>query len=207
MANNEKFDFAGWATRNNLKCSDGRVIGRDAFKECDGKVVPLVWNHQHDSMKNVLGHALLVNDPDGVIAYGKFNDSDEGRDAKIRVLNGDLTSLSIYANQLKQDGPYVKHGAIREVSLVLAGANPGAYIQDVMCHSDGGYDVDDEAILWSGCDIVLSHADEECGPEGCPEQEEAPKEGGPTVKEVWDNMSEEKKNVVYALCAAATENA
>lgn len=196
MANEEKFDFAGWATRNNLKCSDGRIIGKDAFKDCDGKVVPLVWNHQHDSMSNVLGHALLINDPDGVITYGKFNDSKEGQEAKLRVMNGDITSLSIYANQLKQDGSVVRHGAIREVSLVLAGANPGAYIEDVMCHSD----TDElEGIMYTGEDIVL--ADDEAEDDSLAHADEK------TVSDVFNAMSEEKKNVVYALVDMAIKAA
>lgn len=202
---NETYDFAGWATRNDLRCSDGRIIGKDAFKDCDGKTVPLVWNHEHSAISNVLGHALLKNDPDGVIAYGTFNNSKEGQAAKIRVQNGDITSLSIYANQLKQDGSRVMHGAIREVSLVLAGANPGAYIEDVMEHSEGN---DYEAIMFAngGTDLEiyeeeptiedeLSHADE---PDGGKEK---------TVKEVFDAMSEEKKQVVYALIGLALDSA
>ncbi len=208
---NETYDFAGWATRNDLVCSDGRIIGRDAFKECDGKVVPLVWNHQHSAISNVLGHALLKNDPDGVIAYGVFNDSKEGQAAKIRVQNGDITSLSIYANQLKQDGARVMHGAIREVSLVLAGANPGAFIEDVMEHSEGE---DMQSIIYTGEDIVTSaeepvdstedeiaHA-EESAPK--PAEEPAKEK---TIGEVFDAMSEEKKQVVYAMVGIALENA
>ena len=208
---NETYDFAGWATRNDLVCSDGRIIGRDAFKECDGKVVPLVWNHQHSAISNVLGHALLKNDPDGVIAYGVFNDSKEGQAAKIRVQNGDITSLSIYANQLKQDGARVMHGAIREVSLVLAGANPGAFIEDVMEHSEGE---DMQSIIYTGEDIVTSadapvdstedeiaHA-EESAPK--PAEEPAKEK---TIGEVFNAMSEEKKQVVYAMVGIALENA
>lgn len=204
---NETYDFAGWATRNDLVCSDGRIIGRDAFKDCDGKTVPLVWNHQHSSISNVLGHALLKNDPDGVIAYGVFNDSKEGQDAKLRVLNGDITSLSIYANQLKQDGARVMHGAIREVSLVLAGANPGAFIEDVMEHSDGA---DYQSIIYTGEDIVSAADEEEAEAE--PEiahadeaKEEPAKEK--TIGEVFDAMSEEKKQVIYAMVGIALESA
>lgn len=208
---NETYDFAGWATRNDLVCSDGRIIGKDAFKECDGKIVPLVWNHQHSAISNVLGHALLKNDPDGVIAYGVFNDSKEGQAAKIRVQNGDITSLSIYANQLKQDGARVMHGAIREVSLVLAGANPGAFIEDVMEHSEGE---DMQSIIYTGEDIVTSaeepvdstedeiaHA-EESAPKPA---EESNKEK--TIGEVFNAMSEEKKQVIYAMVGIALENA
>ena len=130
------YDFSGWATRNNLKCSDGRTIIKDAFKANDGLVVPLVWNHNHTDANNVLGHCLLENREDGVYTYGKFNDTEQGQNAKILVEHGDVTALSIYANQLKQQGGNVLHGQIREVSLVLAGANPGAFIDTVITHSD-----------------------------------------------------------------------
>ena len=133
----ERFDFSGWATRNDIKCADGRTIRRDAFKDCDGKTVPLVWGHIHDDPNVVLGHGLLKNDPKGVRIYGVFNDTEAGRNAKAFVKNGDITSLSIYANKLKQRGGDVIHGVIREVSLVLAGANPGAYIEEVnLAHGD-----------------------------------------------------------------------
>lgn len=128
------FDFSGWATRNDLQCSDGRIIRKDAFKHCDGMTVPLVWNHQHNSPDEVLGHALLENRDEGVYAYGKFNDTESGQNAKLLVKHGDVNQLSIYANKLKQQGCNVIHGAIREVSLVLAGANLGAYIETVMMH-------------------------------------------------------------------------
>lgn len=207
---NETYDFAGWATRNDLVCSDGRIIGRDAFKECDGKVVPLVWNHQHSAISNVLGHALLKNDPEGVIAYGVFNDSKEGQAAKIRVQNGDITSLSIYANQLKQDGARVMHGAIREVSLVLAGANPGAFIEDVMEHSEGE---DIQAIVYTGEDIVTSVEEtvDNTEDEIAHAEESAPKpaeesDKGKTIGEVFNAMSEEKKQVIYAMVGIALEN-
>ena len=125
------YDFSGWATRVNRKCADGRIIRKDAFRDNDGQTVPLVWNHQHNDPFNVLGHALLENRDDGVYVYGTFNDTEAGQNAKLVVQHGDITSLSIYANQLKQKGADVLHGAIREVSLVLAGANPGAYIRPV----------------------------------------------------------------------------
>jgi HK97 family phage prohead protease len=138
------FDFSGWATRNNLKCSDGRTIIKDAFKQDDGQTVPLVWNHQHNDPLNVLGHALLENREEGVYAYCKFNETESGMNAKLLVEHGDVSALSIYANQLKQQGPNVLHGAIREVSLVLAGANPGAFIDSVVSH---GEDSDEEGLL------------------------------------------------------------
>ena len=131
-----KYDFSGYATKNDLRCSDGRTIRKNAFKDCDGKQVPLVWQHQHNEVRNVLGHALLENREDGVYCYGSFNNSEEGQDAKLRVQNGDITHMSIYANQLTQDHGNVLHGVIREVSLVLAGANPGALIDyPILAHS------------------------------------------------------------------------
>ena len=138
------YDFSGWATRNDIKCSDGRVIKKDAFKDCDGMVVPLVWNHDHNNATNVLGHALLENREDGVYTYGSFNETEDGKTAKKLVQHGDITHLSIYANKLTQKGHDVIHGAIREVSLVLAGANPGAYIDTVIAHSETA---DEEAII------------------------------------------------------------
>ena len=150
-------DFSGWATRANMKCSDGRTIMKDAFIDNDGKQVPLVWNHQHNEPFNVLGHALLKNMDEGVYAYCKFNDSESGKMGKEMVRNGDVNQLSIYANQLKQQGGNVIHGAIREVSLVLAGANPGAYIDSVMCHSE---ESGEEGIIFTGEDIVLAHSDD-----------------------------------------------
>ena len=152
-----KYDFAGWATRVNLKCSDGRTITKDAFKNNDGQVVPLVWNHQHNDPLNVLGHALLENRDEGVYAYCEFNDTESGLAAKQLVEHGDVTALSIYANQLKQQGGNVLHGSIKEVSLVLAGANPGAFIDSVIRH---GEESDEEAIIFSGEDISLYHADD-----------------------------------------------
>ena len=155
----DKFDFSGWATRNDLKCADGRTIRRDAFKDNDKATVPLVWEHQHNAPNNVLGHAMLENREEGVYAFGKFNDTLSGRNAKELVGNGDIVALSIYANQLKQNGADVMHGCIREVSLVLAGANPGAYIDNVISHS--GESMDEEAVIYSGEDIELSHSESE----------------------------------------------
>ena len=152
----ENYDFSGWATRNDLKCSDGRIIRRDAFKHNDGMKVPMVWNHDHSDPYRVIGHALLENRDEGVYAYGKFNNTDLGQTAKAYVMHGDITALSIYANQLKQQGPNVMHGNIRELSLVLAGANPGAYIENVMAHGDT---LGDEARIYTGLDsIVPNHA-------------------------------------------------
>ena len=151
-----EYDFSGWATKANLKCSDGRTIMKDAFKENDGKQVPLVWNHQHDDPDNVLGHALLENRDEGVYAYCKFNESESGKTAKLLVQHGDVNALSIYANQLKQNMNNVLHGNIREVSLVLAGANPGASIDSIIMH---GEESDEEAIIYTGEELALSHTD------------------------------------------------
>lgn len=220
----ENYDFSGWATKNDLQCSDGRVIRKDAFKHCDGITVPLVWNHNHDDPYRVVGHALLENREEGVYTYGKFNDTDLGKTAKIYVQHGDITQLSIYANQLKQQGPNVLHGAIREVSLVLAGANPGACIETVLQH---GEEVEDEGVIYTGEDISLEHSDvtpetEEVDDEEKPEEKETEKseelehseekkedtkvaEKEKTVQEVFDEMTEEQKNVVYAMVGAALE--
>ena len=168
------YDFSGWATRANMKCSDGRTIMKDAFIDNDGTQVPLVWNHQHNDAHNVLGHALLKNMDEGVYAYCKFNNSESGKMGKEMVRNGDVNQLSIYANKLKQQGGNVIHGAIREVSLVLAGANPGAYIDTVMCHSE---DTDEAGIIYTGEDIVLAHSEE-----GSSGSEEALEHGGCNTK-------------------------
>ena len=151
-------DFSGWATRNDIRCSDGRTIRENAFIDDDGKTVPLVWNHQHNEPGNVLGHALLKNTKGGVRVDGFFNDTDAGRNAKMLVDNGDVVSLSIYANQLKQNGGDVLHGQIREVSLVLAGANPGAYIDTIVAHSDNS---DEEAIIYPALDLYHSDKEED----------------------------------------------
>ena len=153
----DKYDFSGWATRNNLLCSDGRTILKDAFKHNHGSVVPLVWNHQHNDPLNILGHAKLENRNEGVYAYCTFNDTDAGKNAKELVQHGDVSALSIYANQLKQNGGNVLHGAIREVSLVLAGANPGAFIDSVIRH---GEESDEEAVIFTGENIMLYHTEE-----------------------------------------------
>lgn len=191
------YDFSGWATRNNLRCSDGRTIMKDAFKHNDGQTVPLVWNHQHNDPLNVLGHALLENREEGVYAYCKFNETESGKNAKLLVEHGDVSALSIYANQLKQQGSNVIHGAIREVSLVLAGANPGAFIESVMSH---GEESDDEAIIYTGEDISLFHADEK---KDKPVDEKS--EDEETVADVFNTLTEKQKTVVYAMIGQALE--
>jgi len=231
------YDFGGWATVVNKRCSDGRTIMKDAFIDNDGAQVPLVWNHQHTEVDNVLGHALLENRPEGVYAYCTFNDSESGKMGRELVKHGDVNQLSIYANQLKQQGGNVVHGVIREVSLVLAGANPGAYIDTIMCHSD---DSDEAGIIFTGEDIVLAHAEEETveeeetlahasndkDGEGAGKEEskmadpkeekkeevkaEEPKkepENEKTVKDVLDTFNEEQKKVLYFLLSQVAEDA
>ena len=203
----ERFDFSGWATRNNLKCSDGRTIRKDAFKDNNGQKVPLVWNHQHNEPFNILGHALLENREEGVYAYCTFNDTEAGQNAKQLVEHGDVSALSIYANQLKQHGGDVIHGSIREVSLVLAGANPGAFIDSIICH---GEESEEEAIIYTGEDISLSHADNEDLKEEKPMEDTKKienKTDNKTVKDVFDTLTEEQKTVVYALIGQALESA
>lgn len=208
-----EYDFSGWATRNNIRCSDGRTILKDAFKHNDGQTVPLVWNHDHNDPLNVLGHALLENRDEGVYAYCTFNDTDAGRNAKALVEHGDVTALSIYANQLKQQGPNVLHGAIREVSLVLAGANPGAFIDSIIRH---GEESDEEAIIYTGENLVLEHSqhtivnnknldaikDNFTPPSGDKKDEKSEK----TVQDVFDTLNEEQKTVVYALIGQALDD-
>ena len=203
----ERFDFSGWATRNNLKCSDGRTIRKDAFKDNNGQKVPLVWNHQHNEPFNILGHALLENREEGVYAYCTFNDTEAGQNAKQLVEHGDVSALSIYANQLKQHGGDVIHGSIREVSLVLAGANPGAFIDSIICH---GEESEEEAIIYTGEDISLSHADNEDMKEEKPMEDTKKVENktdNKTVKDVFDTLTEDQKTVVYALIGQALESA
>lgn len=206
----EACDFSGWATRNDLKCSDGRVIRRDAFKHDDGIKVPLVWNHQHNDPRNVLGHAWLENRPEGVYTYGFFNDSESGEIGKILVKHGDICALSIYANQLQQRGCDVLHGEIREVSLVHAGANPGAFIDSMLKH---GEDSDDEAIIYTGMPLYLSHSDadkqEDKADDG--EKKDDPEkktdsDGEKTVADVINSMTEEQKNVMYAMIGQAMDD-
>lgn len=203
-----KYDFSGWATRNNIKCSDGRTILKDAFKQHDGQTVPLVWNHQHNESANVLGHAVLENRDEGVYAYCTFNDTEAGKNAKLLVEHGDVTALSIYANQLKQKGSNVMHGTIREVSLVLAGANPGAFIDSVIRH---GEFCEDEAVIYTGEELTLQHADDNASDKEDKVDEKNEKGDGKvdknekTIKDVVDSMSEEQKNVLYALVGQALE--
>lgn len=200
----KNFDFGGWATKTNLMCSDGRVIRKDAFKDCDGVTVPLVWNHQHNDAMNVLGHALLENRENGVYAYCSFNETEQGQNAKLLVENGDITSLSIFANKLKQKGSDVVHGVIREVSLVLAPANPGACIDSVICHGEGD-ESDEEAIIYSGTKLdsstaKLEHADNSTKDNTDNDQkEDEMSDKEKTVGEVFDSLTEEQKNVVYAI--------
>lgn len=201
----EKFDCSGWATRNDIKCSDGRTIRKNAFKDDDGQTVPVVWNHSHNDPMNVLGHALLENKDQGVYAYIKFNDTESGKNAKSLVHSKDVTALSIYANQLKQNGGDVLHGAIREVSLVLAGANPGAYIDSIMMH---GEESDEEAIIYTGEEIELSHAEADPKPEEKPAkkaEEKSMENNEKTVKDIIDEMTKEQKKAVYAMIGAALD--
>lgn len=226
------YDFSGWATRNDLKCSDGRVIRSGAFKDCDGKQVPLVWQHQHNGVENVLGHAILENRPEGVYTYAVFNNTESGKMAKEAVQNGDIKQLSIYANKLKQNGSNVMHGVIREVSLVLAGANPGAMIDTVIAHSDDG---SEEAVIYTDTDIELYHAatkkdkdTDETDPEVVEDnqngsvdertqtmdpqnaqaqapQGQAPVQGDKTIQDVIDEMTDEQKDVLYYLVGMAAQ--
>lgn len=224
----EVFDFSGWATRANLKCSDGRTILKDAFRDNDGQTVPLVWNHQHNDPLNVLGHAKLENRDEGVYAYCKFNDTESGQNAKLLVEHGDVSALSIYANQLKQQGGNVLHGAIREVSLVLAGANPGAFIDSIIKHGEAS---EEEAIIFTGEDITLCHAEDENSEEDSETEENVMKEseslshaddkkeddnvaeetkktdGEKTIADVFNTLNEEQKTVVYAMIGQALEDA
>ena len=219
----ENYDFSGWATRNDMKCSDGRIIRRDAFKANDGQKVPLVWNHQHNDPNEVLGHAILENRDEGVYAYCKFNESESGQTAKLLVQHGDVDALSIYANQLKQQGPNVMHGNIREVSLVLAGANPGAFIESIIKH---GEESDEEGIIFTGESITLSHSGRGGSSDGKKKKKELehskepddkkedmtmtedPKktDGEETVADVFNTLTEKQKTVVYAMIGQALED-
>lgn len=216
----DNFDFCGWATKANLMCSDGRIIRKDAFKHNDGQTVPLVWNHQHNDPDEVLGHALLENRDDGVYAYCKFNETESGKTAKLLVQHGDVNALSIYANQLKQQGPNVTHGNIRELSLVLAGANPGASIESVIMH---GEESDEEAVIFTGEEISLFHAadrdkeqkgesemnnetkkaEEDSKAKSESEKEKA--DGYETIGDVFNTLSEKQKDAVYAIVGQLLE--
>ena len=207
-----EYDFSGWATKNDLQCSDGLTIRRDAFKDNNGKTVPLVWNHQHNEIGNVLGHAMLENRAEGVYAYCSLNDTQAGRDAKTVIQHGDIVGLSIYANKLKKRGSDVVHGAIREVSLVLAGANPGAYIDTMLVH---GEESDEEAVIYTGEDIYLEHSgldessfDNNDNIEHSEQDEEGDSVNeGETVEDVFNTLSEKQKNVVYFMIGQALEDA
>lgn len=206
----ERFDFSGWATKANLKCSDGRTIMKDAFKHNDGQTVPLVWNHQHNDPNEVLGHALLENRDEGVYAYCTFNDTESGKTAKLLVQHGDVNALSIYANQLKQKMSNVLHGNIREVSLVLAGANPGASIDSIIMH---GEESDEEAIIYTGEEITLAHSSDAKDSEGTKKEDNKmaddikKTDGEETVADVFNTLSEKQKTVVYAMIGQALEDA
>lgn len=217
MSNNN-YDFCGWATKNNLRCSDGRTIMKDAFKHMDGKVVPLVWNHKHDGVIDVLGHALLENRDEGVYAYGTFNDTESGQTAKLLVQHGDVDALSIYANNLKQNMSNVIHGDIREVSLVLAGANPGAFIESVIKH---GEESEEEARIFTGEYISLEdenlkscieHSEENSKKEdvSMSENEETKKDftddsNEETVEDILNTLNEKQENVVNYIVGLALE--
>lgn len=198
----EKYDFSGWATRNDLLCSDGRTIRKDAFKHNDGEIVPLVWEHQHSDPENVLGHALLENRDEGVYAYCSFNNSESGVAAKELVRHGDVRSLSIYANKLQQSGSNVLHGSIREVSLVLAGANPGAFIDSVMAHGD---DIETGIILGYDENIMLYHSDETPKSSETENKDSDNKDKEETVADVFNTLTEKQKTVVYAMIGQALE--
>lgn len=192
---NLEFDFGGYATKNDLQCTDGRVIGKDAFKHHDKQKVPLLWQHGHDAPENVLGHAILENRTDGVYAYCKLNESASAKNVKEMIKHGDVKALSIFANQLKQEGRRVVHGMIKEVSVVLAGANPGAMIDNIsFSHSDGSvYTSDDEVVIKADVEIEL------------PEVVVQHSDGDETVQEVFDTLTEKQKNLVYAMLADALE--
>lgn len=214
------YDFSGWATKANVKCSDGRTISPDAFKHNDGATVPLVWNHQHYDPNEILGHAVLEHrEGEGIYAYGKFNDTESGQTAKLLVQHGDINGLSIFANQLKENLKYVIHGNIRELSLVLATANPEAYIENVIKH---GEECDDEAYIYTGEELSLCHSDSDDkkedtendkkesgskkeGDDKVSDNKNEKAEDGKTIKEVIDTMNEEQKNALYALVGQVAE--
>lgn len=209
----ESYDFSGWATRNDIECSDGRTIRKDAFKDNDGQKVPLVWNHNHDSIEEVLGHALLENREEGVYAYGKFNDTEAGQNAKKLVINGDIDKLSIYANRLKSQAKNVVHGCIREVSLVLAGANPGAYIDSVICHNDASGEDEEEGTIYTDATISIMEEHEEESDNASEEIEHADDQEGEnnmneeeTIEDVFNTLSDKQKQAVYAIVGEALEH-
>lgn len=217
MKNKNSYDFSGWATKNNILCSDGRTILKDAFKQNDGQKVPLVWNHQHNDPSEVLGHALLENRNEGVYAYCKFNNTEAGQTARSLVNNGDIDKLSIYANKLNTQQNNVTHGCIREVSLVLAGANPGAFIDTIISHSDDADNSEEEGVIYTDEHIeVIEHSDtkdeekkeaktaETAEKEGekmdtPTEKTEVKKEDNRTIADIFDTLTDEQKDVVYAM--------
>lgn len=202
----EKYDFSGWATKANVLCSDGRTIMKDAFKHNDGQKVPLVWNHKHDTPDRILGHALLENRDEGVYAYCTFNDTELGQTAKLLVQHGDINALSIYANNLKQKMSSVIHGNIREVSLVLAGANPEAFIESVMSH---GEEAESEAVIFTGeefSEVYLSHSDEEEKNEKKGTKTHMPENKEKTIQDVIDTMNEEQQTVFYGVIAGLMDD-
>lgn len=213
----KQYDFCGWVTKNDVRCTDGRTIRRDAFKHCDGLVVPMVWNHQHDDPENILGHVLLENREEGVYGYGYFNDTPKGKNTKTQVLHGDITKMSIWANQLRQnktiDGKDVLHGIIREVSLVMAGANPEAYIESVVVHSEDGNSIvlEDEGYIYTGIPFdSIAHADNTTEKENenmTEENKVVEHSDDKTIQQIYDEMSEEQKTVVHYLVGQAVEDA
>ena len=210
---NKDYDFSGWATKNNVMCSDGRTILKDAFKQNDGQKVPLVWNHQHNDPSEVLGHAVLENREEGVYAYCKFNDTESGQTAKSLVANGDVDKLSIYANKLKTHMNNVMHGCIREVSLVLAGANPGAFIDTVISHGEDAEADEEEGIIYTDEHIeTVEHSDDESNKKGETDMEDKKDEEvkeekeEKTIEEIFETLNEEQKNAVYAIVGQALEH-
>ena len=207
-----KYDFSGYATRNGIRCSDGRTIMKDAFIDNDGTTVPLVWQHDHSDPSNILGHCKLENRPDGVYAFGVFNDTPAARDAKMAVRHGDINAMSIYANHVKQESGLVQHGNIREVSLVLSGANPGAFIDNVtIAHGDEVATLDDEVIIFSGQEFAHADSKEETKEKEAPMAEETTgtknnkSEEDMTVQDVLDTLTPIQQKVVYALIGMAAE--
>lgn len=220
MTKFKDYDFTGWATKNDIRCADGRTIRRDAFIEDDGKIVPIVWNHQHNEIENVLGHALLENHPEGVKFYGKLNDTPKGKIAKSLLESRDIHNVSIYANQLKQDRGDVLHGVIRELSLVLAGANPGALIEyPIITHSDGGLDEKfDEAVIHTGLDTEnvsgtleeeidseeeIQHSDDDKEDDGESDEKESKSEK--TVEEIFNTLNADQKALFAFMLSKAKE--
>lgn len=202
----KKYDFSGWVTRNDIKCSDGRTIRRNAFQDCDGKTVPLVWQHMHDDPANILGHMLLENRNEGVYGYGAFNSTENADIARDLVSHGDIVSMSIYANQLKQSGGDVLHGTIREVSLVLASANPGAYIEfPTISHS--GEPNEEEAIIFHDDETIYLAHEENDDKDAKDEKEEAPMNKEKTIGEIMDTLTDEQRDAVSAVVADILEQA